>query len=259
MSGRLKQGEDMTTVGLVGGMSWHSTIEYYRVINQHVAQQRGGHHSAHLLLDSLDFQQVRDLQLAENWDEAGRLLAESAVRLQQAGAETVLIATNLMHKVAPAVEEAIEVPLLHIADAIGARGARDQLHTVGLIGTRWVMAETFYPERLARHGVATVSPDPGLHEAIDTVIFDELTQGIVRDESRELYRQVVRDLVDRGAQAIVLACTEIMLLLRPEDSPVPLIDSMLTHAEAAAQVALAEPAPAEPAPANPAPDASQSS
>ncbi|MGJ6979724.1 aspartate/glutamate racemase family protein [Aestuariimicrobium soli] len=235
----------MTTLGLIGGMSWHSTIEYYRVINETVARRLGGHHSAPVLIDSLDFQTVRDLQLAEDWEGAGRHLADSARRLERAGADVVMIATNLMHKVAPAVEAATDASLLHIGDAVGARAAREGLQTVGLLGTRWVMAETFYPERLARHGVATVSPDPSRHAEIDRIIFDELTRGIVREESRAYYRSAVDELVARGAQAIVLACTEIMLLLGDDDASVPLVDSMTTHALAAAEVLLADgPGPA---------------
>lgn len=227
-------------IGLIGGMSWHSTIEYYRVINERIAAERGGHCSAPLMIDSLDFQQIRNCQLAEAWDDAGTRLADSARRLESAGASHVMIATNLMHKVAPAVEDAIDVPLLHIADAV-AGVARDRgITTVGLIGTQWVMSETFYADRLAASGVRAISPAEADHAGIDQVIFDELTRGIVRPESREFYCRVVRDLVTGGAQAIVLACTEIELLISPDDCPVPVIDSMRSHAEAAARLILTD-------------------
>jgi aspartate racemase len=228
----------MRKIGLIGGMSWHSTVEYYRLINDVVSTELGGHHSARLVLESLDFDQVRALQLAEDWDGAGRLLADARRRLCAAGADTVLICTNLMHKVAPAVEDAIDVPLLHIGDAVAAQ-ARDQgIDTVGLLGTAWVMREAFYADRLARHGVRTVSPDEADRGLVDRVVFDELTQGVVCDASRAEYVRVIESLAAAGAQAVVLACTEIGLLVRPEDSPIPLIDSAHAHAEAAARFAL---------------------
>jgi aspartate racemase len=228
----------MRKIGLIGGMSWHSTVEYYRLINDVVSTELGGHHSARLVLESLDFDQVRALQLAEDWDGAGRLLADAGRRLCAAGADTVLICTNLMHKVAPAVEDAIDVPLLHIGDAVAAQ-ARDQgIDTVGLLGTAWVMREAFYADRLARHGVRTVSPDEADRGLVDRVVFDELTQGVVCDASRAEYVRVIESLAAAGAQAVVLACTEIGLLVRPEDSPIPLIDSAHAHAEAAARFAL---------------------
>jgi aspartate racemase len=228
----------MRKVGLIGGMSWHSTVEYYRLINDVVSTELGGHHSARLVLESLDFDQVRALQLAEDWDGAGRLRADAGRRQCAAGADTVLICTNLMHKVAPAVEDAIDVPLLHIGDAVAAQ-ARDQgIDTVGLLGTAWVMREAFYADRLARHGVRTVSPDEADRGLVDRVVFDELTQAVVCDASRAEYVRVIESLAAAGAQAVVLACTEIGLLVRPEDSPIPLIDSAHAHAEAAARFAL---------------------
>lgn len=228
----------MRKIGLIGGMSWHSTVEYYRLINNAVSAELGGHHSARIALESLDFDQVRALQLAEDWDAAGRLLADAGRRLCAGGADTVLICTNLMHKVAPAVEEAIDVPLLHIGDAVATQ-ARDQgIDTVGLLGTAWVMREPFYADRLARHGVRTVSPDEADRRLVDQVVFDELTQGVVCDASRAEYVRVIEGLAAAGAQAVVLACTEIGLLVRPGDSPIPLIDSAHAHAEAAARFAL---------------------
>ena len=228
----------MQTIGIIGGMSWYSTINYYKIINSRVQEALGGHHSARVLIDSLDFDEVRALQLAEDWDGAGALLAASGRRLQDAGAGTVLIGTNLMHKVAPAVEAALDVPLLHIADAVGAAAAARGVERLAILGTKWVMAEDFYADRLARHGITAIAPTPDRHAAIDAIIFDELTQGVVTDASRTHFVAEIQALKDAGAQAVVLACTEIELLISCEDSPLPVIDSMATHADAAAAVCL---------------------
>lgn len=226
----------MRTLGLIGGMSWHSTMDYYRLVNARVASTLGGHHSAELLLASLDFERVRRCQLAEDWAGAEALLSDAARRLETAGADAVLICTNLMHKCAPAVEAGLGVPLLHIGDAVAA--AAGDSRTLGVVGSRWVMEEPFYAERLARHGIGTLVPGPEDRTMIDDVVFDELTQGVVREESRAAYARVFSDLAARGADAIVLACTEIQMLVGAEDSPVPLLDSMAAHAEHAAAFAL---------------------
>lgn len=226
------------TLGLIGGMSWHSSIDYYRIINSRVAEELGGHHSADLLMASLDFDRIRRCQVAEDWAEADRILADAARRLEGAGAEAVLICTNLMHKCAPAVEAAVDVPLLHIGDAVATAASRLGATTLGIVGTKWTMEEAFYCERLAQHGIATVIPDEPQRLMIDRVIWDELTQGIVTEESRRAYAGVFEDLAARGADAIVLACTEIQLLVGADDSPVPVIDSMASHAEYAAAHAL---------------------
>lgn len=228
----------MQTIGIIGGMSWYSTINYYRIINAGVQEALGGHHSARIVIDSLDFDEIRALQVAGDWGSAGKILAESGRRLQLAGADTVLIGTNLMHKVAPAVEAAISIPLLHIADAVGAQARRLGYQRLAILGTKWVMAEDFYVERLARHAITAIAPAAERHEALDTIIFTELTQGIVTQESRAVFVAEIQKLKDAGAQAVVLACTEIELLISPEDSPLPVIDSMATHARAAADVCL---------------------
>jgi aspartate racemase len=229
------------TVGLIGGMSWYSTLEYYRVINTEVQRRRGGHASAQVALQSLDFAAVRRCQETEDWAAAGRLLGDAARRCEAGGADVVLICTNLMHKVADAVAAAVDVPLLHIADAVAAQAARHGFSRLGLLGARWVMEETFYAERLAAHGIAVVTPDAAGRELVDRVIFAELTQGRIEPDSRAAYARVVRDLAGQGAEAVVLGCTEIGLLLSPADSPLPLIDSMEAHALAAVDFALAEP------------------
>jgi aspartate racemase len=231
----------MRKIGLIGGMSWHSTVEYYRLINAATSSALGGHHSARIALESLDFDEVRALQVAADWDGAGRLLGDAGRRLCAAGADVVLICTNLMHKVAPAVETAIDVPLLHIGDAVAEDAHARGIDTVGLLGTDWVMRERFYADRLAGHGIHTLSPDETDRAIVDRVIFEELTQGVVRDESRTEYVRVIEQLAARGARAVVLACTEIGLLVESSDSPIPVIDSAHAHAAAAARLAL-EPA-----------------
>ena len=229
----------MRTIGILGGMSWHSTVDIYRVINETVHDQLGGQHSAEILLDSVDFETIRAYQLSGQWAEAGADLAARAQRLQTAGADAVMIGTNLMHKVAPAVEAAIDVPLLHIGDAVAAE-ARNGGHTrVGVLGTAWTMAETFYSDRLAEHGIEAIVPESADdRRLVDEIIFSELTLGEVRSESRAIYLRLMEAMAARGATAIVLGCTEIPLLIRASDTALPLIDSATVHARRAAQFAL---------------------
>jgi len=230
----------MQTIGLIGGMSWHSTVQYYRVLNELVAERCGGHASAKVSLQSLDFAEIRECQVTGDWDRAARLLAEAGQACEQAGADLVLICTNLMHRVADDVQATLGVPLLHIADAI-ADQARDQgWSRLGVLGTSWVMEEDFYVGRLARHGLDVVVPGARDRKEADRIIFDELTRGIVREESRASYAGILARLHDQGADAVVLGCTEIELLVRPEDAPLPLLDSMRTHAEAAVAAALGD-------------------
>jgi aspartate racemase len=228
----------METIGLIGGMSWHSTVDYYRAINLRVAEALGGHRSARILLTSLDFGEVRELQIREDWDAAGAMLAAEARRLEAAGANAIAICTNLMHKVAPAVEASISVPLVHIADAVAGRSQALGARRLGILGTDWVMREPFYRDRLAQHGVEGIAPSAADRATIDAIIWAELTRGVVTDASRAAYRGVIERLVVDGAEAIVLACTEIQLLVGPGDSPVPIIDSMAAHADAIADAAL---------------------
>lgn len=228
----------MQTIGLVGGMSWHSTVTYYRLINERVAAVRGGHASAKVALQSLDFAEVRACQEAGDWEKSGALLAEAGRRCVAAGADVVGLCTNLMHKNFGVLEDAVDVPALHIADAVAAEARKHGWGTVGLLGARWVMEETFYADRLARHGIKVVVPDAEGRTMVDRVIFDELTQGVILDASREAYLAVIRDLEARGAEAVVLACTEIGLLVGPDDSPLPVVDSAEVHARALADIAL---------------------
>ncbi|MCM0620367.1 aspartate/glutamate racemase family protein [Nocardioides bruguierae] len=228
----------MTTLGLVGGMSWHSTVTYYRRINEVVAQRRGGHASAPIALQSLDFDEVRACQVAQDYEASGRLLARAAQRCVAGGAEAVAICTNLMHKNAPAVEAAVEVPLVHIADAVAVRARVLGVTTVGLLGTRPVMEEDFYAQRLARHGIDVVTPGPEDRVEVDRVVFEELTRGVLREDSRARYLRIIADLAERGAGAVALACTEIGLLVGPDDTDLPLVDTALAHADLLAEVCL---------------------
>ena len=232
----------MRTLGLIGGMSWHSTATYYRIINEVVADRLGGHASAPIALQSLDFATIRQCQVEGDWARAGDVLGRAGEACVASGAEVVAICTNLMHKVAPAVESTIGVPLLHIADAVAGVASSYGWSRLGILGAQWVMEESFYADRLARHGISTVVPSAPGRQLVDRVIFEELTQGRVVDRSRATYAEEIAALQAAGAQAVVLACTEIEMLVRPEDSPLPLLDSMRVHAEAAAALALS-PAP----------------
>jgi len=234
----------MRTIGLIGGMSWYSTLEYYRVINELVQQRRGGHASALVALQSLDFAEVRAQQQRGDWAGAARLLADAGRRCEASGADVVLICTNLMHKVADEVQAAIDVPLLHIADAIADRARREGWTRLGVLGARWVMEEDFYVGRLARAGLTVDVPGPEDRTEVDRVIFDELTRGRVEESSRASYAAIIGRLQAAGSEAVVLGCTEIELLVRPEDSPIPVLDSMRTHAEAAVDIALGDRVPA---------------
>jgi aspartate racemase len=229
------------TIGLVGGMSWESTVPYYQIINRAVGARLGGLHSAKIALYSVEFQEIERLQHEGRWEEAGLILAEAARAVRRAGADVIVLCTNTMHKVADRIEAAVDVPLLHIADATAARVTAAGVVRVGLLGTRFTMEEPFYRGRLeSRHGLDVVVPPDGERALVHRVIYEELCLGAVNDGSRRAFQQVVSGLVARGADGVILGCTEIGLLLRPEDAPVPLFDTARIHAEAAAEFALEE-------------------
>jgi aspartate racemase len=232
----------MKRIGVIGGMSWYSTAEYYRVINERVQERLGGHHSADLLVHSLDFDEIRQCQIEGDWERAGKVMATSAAGLVGAGAQLVVLATNLMHKAAGAIEDAIAtlsvtVPFLHIADAVGQEAARLGARRIGLLGTRPVLEDGFYAERLARHGIDMLVPDAPTRLRLDAIIFDELTVGEVRPESQAALQAAAERLAADGAQAVALACTELELAITAAE--VPLIATARTHALAAADLALA--------------------
>ena len=231
----------MKTIGLIGGMSWESTVPYYRQVNEGIKARLGGLHSAKVVLYSVDFHEIEQLQRDGDWDAAGDMLAEAAPRLQSAGADLLVLCTNTMHKVAPQMEAAVSIPLLHIADATGAAITAAGHRTVGLLGTRFTLEQDFYRRCLQdKHGLEVLVPDADDRGVVHDVIYDELCRGVIRDESGEAYRRIMDDLVARGADAIILGCTEIGLLVGPQDARVPLFDTTALHATAAVEAALAE-------------------
>lgn len=223
----------MRTIGLLGGMSWASSIEYYRILNELVREERGGLHSAPLLLHSFDFDQVAALQTAGRWDQAGELLAGAAKGLEAAGAELLLLCTNTMHKVAPAVQMATSLPLLHIVDATAERVRAAGLGTVGLLGSSFTMEDGFYQERMRAHGMGVLVPGEADRQLVHRVIFKELCAGVLTPASRQAYREVIARLAAAGAEGVVLGCTEIELLVGQADSPVEVFPTTRIHAEAA--------------------------
>ena len=229
----------MRTLGLLGGMSWESTVPYYRIINRTVNEHLGGLHSAQILLYSLDFQRIEELQTSGRWPEAAEILASAARRLETAGADLLVLCTNTMHKVAEQIEANTNIPLLHIADATGEEIRHGGLSSVGLLGTRFTMEETFYRKRLEdRFGLHVVIPDESDRALVHRVIYEELCCGQMLEESRVEYRKILHRLAASGAEGIILGCTEISLLVGPEDSPVPLFDTTEIHARRAAELAL---------------------
>lgn len=229
----------MKTVGLLGGMSWESTVSYYQVLNRVIGSRLGGLHSARVILLSVDFQEIELLQHQGKWDELGEILARDARALEGAGADFLVIATNTMHLVAPAIEESISIPLLHIADATAMRIKDSGIGKVGLLGTSFTMEEPFYRGRLEeRHGLDVLVPSREDREVIHRVIYEELVLGKILPESRAEYQRIVKALQGEGAEGVILGCTEIGLLLGPGDTDLPLFDTALIHAEAAAEFSL---------------------
>ncbi len=235
----------MKTIGLLGGMSWESSVEYERMINQGVRSVLGGTHSADLIIRSYDFAQIEELQAAGEWDAAGELLARDAHRLEEAGADLILLCTNTMHVVAPAIEAAISVPFLHLADATARAVHAAGVDTVALLGTRYTMEEDFYRGRLEAHGLTVRIPDGPDRETIHDVIYEELVRGIVSDDSKEAYLDIIGRMIDDGAKGVIAGCTEIELLIGPDDvvdgagDPVAYFPTTRLHAEAAVAAALA--------------------
>ena len=230
----------MKCIGLLGGMSWESTVSYYQALNRGVRAQLGGLHSARVLLNSVDFAGIERLQHAGDWPATARLLAAEARKLQDGGADFLLIGTNTMHKVAPEIEAAIDIPLLHIADATAAKLRADGITRVGLLGTRFTMEQDFYKGRLQeRFGLAVLVPDEAGRERVHRIIYDELCLGEIRASSRAEYLAIIAGLAAAGAEAVILGCTEIALLVGDARAAVPLYDTTAIHAEAAVALALA--------------------
>jgi len=231
----------MKVIGLIGGMSWNSTLEYYRLINEGVSSKLGGFHSARIVLYSLDFEEIERTQREARWDDATDILVEAGTGLKQAGADFLVICTNTMHKVADLVAERIGLPLLRIGDAIGDAIKACGLRKIGLLGTRFVMEEDFYRDRLEKYfGIEVLVPPKEEQNVVDRIIYEELCQGKIEDSSRRACLKIIEGLTGRGAEGIILGCTELPLLIRPGDVPVILFDTTWIHAEAAVKLALSE-------------------
>jgi aspartate racemase len=227
-------------IGLLGGMSWESTALYYSLLNQLVRERLGGYHSARCLMASVDFAPIEEMQRAGDWQSAGNMLAEEARVLENGGAELLLLCTNTMHKVADRIEEAISVPFVHLADVTARAVLAAGLQSVAFLGTGFSMRETFHTDRIAAHGLEVTVPEPDEQQVVHDVIYDELVHGIVRDESRAAYQRIIEALVARGAEGIILGCTEIELLIGPDDCAVPTFPTTRLHVEAAVDLALAD-------------------
>lgn len=231
----------MKTIGLIGGMSWESSLLYYQIINETVKARLGGLHSAQCLMWSFDFAEIEALQAAGDWEQAAQRMIDAAKRLQNGGADGLVLCTNTMHKLAPNVQAAIDLPLLHIADATAQKIREAGIQTIGLLGTRYTMEQDFYKGRLIEQfGLNVLTPDPTGIQIVHDIIYHELVLGVVKDDSRQAYLRVMDGLAQQGAEGIILGCTEITLLVKPEHTALPLFDTTYLHAVAAVDWALAE-------------------
>lgn len=228
----------MKTIGLIGGMSWESTVTYYQLLNEGVKDALGGLHSAKILLYSVDFFEIEALMSRGEWDEAANVLGDAAARLETAGADMILICTNTLHKVAPQVQARVHVPLVHIAKAAAERLRARGISRVGLLGTKYTMTQAFYREKIIEGGVDVIIPEGDDIELVNRVIFDELCLGVVKEESRAEYLRVIASLQQRGAEGILLGCTELGLIVAEEDVSIPVFDTTQIHAEKALRLAL---------------------
>ncbi|AFL99614.1 aspartate racemase [Desulfitobacterium dehalogenans ATCC 51507] len=230
----------MKTIGLIGGMSWESSAEYYRIINEEVKKRRGGLHSARCILYSVDFEEIEMCQSRGEWHKAAEILANAARSLEAAGAECIVLCTNTMHKVADEIQAGMRIPLLHIADITAKQALTHNIKTIGLLGTRYTMEQDFYTSRLETQGLKVLTPEEGDRGIVNEVIYHELCLGEISNESRNQFKRMIQSLVEQGAEGIVLGCTEIGLLIKQEDSFVPLFDTTLIHAIGAVDYALSE-------------------
>lgn len=231
----------MKTIGLIGGMSWESTAHYYAAINRLVKERLGGHHSAKILLYSIDFHELSTRQFAGEWDQAAEIVVDAARRLERGGADFLLICANTMHIAAPEVEHAVSIPLLHIADATGERIVMRGIKCIGLLGTAFTMEKDFYRERLQRKfGLEVILPNPEQRKLVHDVIFNELVLGVVKSESKARFRDIIADLEAKGAEGVILGCTELTMIADAKDGAVPLFDTTTIHSEAAVELALIE-------------------
>ncbi|MEA4896175.1 MAG: aspartate/glutamate racemase family protein [Oscillospiraceae bacterium] len=228
----------MKTIGLIGGMSWESTVTYYKIINETVKEKLGGLHSAKLLLFSVDFAEIEECQAKGEWDRSADILADAAKRLEKAGADFIVICTNTMHKVVPQIQKQIQIPIIHIAEATADALNRNLIRKVALLGTKYTMTQDFFKEKLVSEGITVIIPDAADIELINHVIYDELCLGIISDESRKQYIRIIEQLKSNGAEGVILGCTEIGLLIHQQDSPLPVFDTTQIHAQKAAIISI---------------------
>ncbi len=228
----------MKTIGLIGGMSWESTVSYYKIINEEVKNRLGGLHSAKIVLYSVEFDEIEKCQSSNEWEKSGEILGEAARGLQAAGADFVLICTNTMHKVAPQIASMIDIPVIHIADATADELEKNRIGRVGLLGTKYTMTQYFYKQKLIDRGIEVFIPDEEDVETVNSIIFNELCVGRIEPASREKLKQISRKLEQSGAEGIILGCTEIGLLVRQDDVDIPVFDTAVIHAKKAAELAL---------------------
>ncbi len=230
----------MKTIGIIGGMSWESTITYYQIMNETVKQELGGLHSAKILLYSVDFSEIERCQAEGDWEKSGDILALAAESLEKAGADFLVIATNTMHKVAPQIQKRIHIPIVHIAEVTAEEVKQNQITTVALLGTKYTMTQEFYKEKLENAGITVLIPDAQEIEVVNSIIYDELCLGSILETSKERYLQIIAALKKRGAQGVILGCTEIGLLIRQGDTDLPVFDTTRIHAVKAAKLSLEE-------------------
>jgi len=230
--------EIMKMIGLIGGMSWESSSEYYRIINEEVKKRLGGLHSAKCLLYSVDFEEIEQCQSEGNWEKAGSVLGEAAYSLEKAGADFIVICTNTMHKVISNIQDKVSIPILHIADATAMEIKKQEIQTIGLLGTTYTMEQDFYKSRIEENGIKVIVPNETDREIVNRIIYNELCLGKVNQTSRDVYKEIINRFVQNGAEGIILGCTEIGLLIKQEDSQVPVFDTAIIHAVAAVNTAL---------------------
>lgn len=230
----------MKTIGLIGGMSWESTITYYQILNEKMKEELGGFHSAKILLYSVDFAEIEKCQADGDWDKSAEILAKAAQNLEKAGADYILICTNTMHKVAPQIQARISVPIIHIAEATAEKLKQQGIAKVALLGTKYTMTQDFYKEKLVEAGIEVLIPDTADIETVNNVIYNELCLGTISEQSKQKYLKIIDGLSQKGAEGVILGCTEIGLLIQQRDTTLPVFDTTLIHAERAAELALGE-------------------
>jgi aspartate racemase len=228
----------MKVIGLIGGMSWESTVPYYQIINNTVKEKLGGLHSAKIIMYSVDFAEIEEYQVNGEWGKSAKVLSEIAVKLETAGADFIVICTNTMHKVAPQIQKAITVPIIHIADATALELQKSNIEKVALLGTKYTMLQDFYKERIESNGIEIIIPEAEDIETVNSIIYDELCLGEIKDTSREKYIEIIEKMKIKGAQAVILGCTEIGMLIKEKDSPLPVFDTTEIHAYNAAMQAM---------------------